>query len=158
MQQPPLLRAYADANQLTGLNYIKPLGPSICNWFQAGNIVNVNYNTSVVNVGKFSDNLFGLMFFQVDIVLIGLPTININTNVVGNGVFTLMGYGTQTYYTDIGLNYQNLQNGTIIVNKSSKPNTVSLLCSQHYQGLGPSEADLTDCYTYTISVSFSYNI
>ena len=160
--QPPLLRAYADANQLVGFNYIKPLGPSICAWFQAGNIVNANYSTSLVNVGKYADHYNGLMFFQVDIVLIGLPTININTSIVGNGTFVLVGYGKQTYYTDMSLNYQSLQYGTIAVKKSPLTNDmISLFCVQHYAGPSYWPTDdkgSNDCYTYDVNVQFSYNI
>ena len=158
--QPAMFRAYKDRVTYQSKNYLNHTIPSTCNWFQAGNIVNVNYNTNVVCTG-YGPGSDGLMFFQLDIPLTGtgLPAFIANTNVIGNGIYTMIGYGNQELLTQP--NYHVLQNGTVMAKKSASINNmVSLFCVQHYAGppSWPNDHNGNDCYTYDVNVQFSYNI
>ena len=159
--QPLMLRAYQDSDQLGQINYIKPPGPSICNWFQGGNMVNVNYSTSVVCQGYINDTNFGLMYFPLKFNFDMLPLFTPTTNIIGNGVYTMIGYGTSSLLNDA--NYYLLQSGTVVVNTLVHPpiqNIINASCVQHYYGpVNYSHDDNgNNWYTYDVSIQFSYNI
>ena len=157
-KQPPMFRAYEDRALAAAQNItFLPSNPSICNWFQAGNIVNVNYNTTVVCKGSAS-NIVGLMYFYLYVTFDKLPAFNTNTNVTGSGVYTMIGYGTQSLLNKDNDNYKLLNNGTVMVKKIPTvplSNKVELSCVQHYNG--PANFD-QNWYTYDVSIQFSYNI
>ena len=154
-KQPPMFRAYEDRALAAAQNItFLPSNPSICNWFQAGNIVNVNYNTTVVCKGSAS-NIVGLMYFYLYVTFDKLPAFNTNTNVTGSGVYTLIGYGNNLLLNND--NYKALQNGTVMLKKMAA-NTVRLCCVQHYPGPPIYLDSPNDYYTYNITIQFSYNI
>ena len=160
--QPIMFRAYKDAGANQTRNYLNRTIPSLCNWFQAGNIVNANYNTTVVCTG-YGPGSDGIMFFQLDVPLTGLPIFNSNnSNIIGNGIYTMIGYGNKELLTQA--NYHVLQNGTVMVKKSPLStigsSIITLFCVQHYAGPAyySKDNDGNDYYTYDINVQFSYNI
>ena len=162
VKQQPHMFLTSDSQALTGYNYIKPSnngdgsdGYSMCNWFKAGNIVNVNYNTSVACKGTTSGTDFGLMYFYLDVKFTRLPLFTSNTNVTGSGVYTLIGYGNNLLLNND--NYKALQNGTVMLKKMAA-NTVRLCCVQHYPGPPIYLDSPNDYYTYNITIQFSYNI
>ena len=165
-KQPTMFRYYVDGpNNQANISFLTPdqvdHPSSICNWFQAGSIVNVNYNTTVVSQGSIGGTSFGLQYFYLTINFANLPLFTPTTNVIGQGVYTMIGYGKQLLLRDA--NYKVLQNGTVAIRKDtsdkSKPNLIGLSGVQHYPGPGYYYSDPgNQWYTYDVNVQFSYNI
>jgi hypothetical protein len=159
--QPLMFRAFADKGNVDpNINYLHQ-DPSICSWFQAGSIINVNYSTFVVCQGEVDNQNLGLIYFPLLVNFISLPNFTSATKVIGQGVYTMIGYGIMSLFTES--NYQHLENGTVMVNTTASPpvvNVVNLSCVQHYPGAKhwPADHGGNDWYTYNITIQFSYNI